>query len=181
MKTSPDGIARICARETFSAHRYWDVSRWSIGYGTEWRDGVPDPCTEEQARVWMGVHLAGDEAAVTRLVTVPLTQCQFDALVSFAYNEGDAALTHSTILARLNAGDYHVAAEAMLSWNKVRSPSGTLVTSAALLERRQGEAAQFLSDAPTDPPPAEAATLPELPRVEPVAEHDDTPPPDDVA
>jgi lysozyme len=180
MKTSPDGIARICARESFSPHRYWDVSRWSIGYGTIWTEGMADPYTQDQACEWMGVHLAGDEAMVNRVVKVPLTQCQFDALVSFSYNEGDGALPKSTTLIKLNAGDYQGAADALLGWNK-EMKGGELVTSSELLERRQEERAQFLSDAKTDPPPAELPTLPELPRVEDVASHSDEPPDDPTA
>lgn len=96
----------------------------------------------------MSVHLAGDEAWVNRLVTVTLTQSQFDALVSFSYNEGDGALAHSSALVKLNSGDYQGAADALLLWDKVEDATGQLVDSMALLRRRQEERAQFLTPDP---------------------------------
>lgn len=156
--TSPDGVARICARESFDPKPYNDPkgsARWSHGYGTECAADAP-PITEDDARAEMAAHLAGDEAAVNRLVKVPLSQHQFDALVSFSYNEGDAALARSTVLLKLNAGDYQGAADHLLDWDKEENAAGELVTSGALLTRRKEERAQFL----TSP---EAETQPELP------------------
>ena len=45
------------------------------------------------------------EEAVTRLITVPLTQHEYDATVSFCYNVGTSALEHSTFRRRINGGD----------------------------------------------------------------------------
>ena len=58
------------------------------------------------------------EAAVHRLVTVPLQQWQYDALVSFCYNVGPGNLQKSTLLKKLNAGDYEGAALEFHKWNK---------------------------------------------------------------
>lgn len=150
MKTSPDGVNRICDRESFSPTPYNDPpgsARWSHGYGTVCAEGS-GPISEDEARSEMSVHLAGDEAWVNRLVTVTLTQSQFDALVSFSYNEGDGALAHSSALVKLNSGDYQGAADALLLWDKVEDATGQLVDSMALLRRRQEERAQFLTPDP---------------------------------
>ena len=71
---------------------------------------------------------------------VELTQGQFDALVSFAYNVGSRALSTSTLLKKLNAGDIKGAADEFLRWNK----SGGKVMP-GLTNRRKAERALFLS------------------------------------
>ena len=84
-------------------------------------------------------EIAKFEDAVTRLVTVPINQNEFDALVSFAYNCGEGALAKSSILRRLNKGDRKGAAQAFHLWNK----GGGRVL-AGLVSRRAREAALFL-------------------------------------
>ena len=62
--------------------------------------------------------MEGFEEAVRRLVKVPLTANQFDALVSFCYNCGEGNLAKSTLLKRVNAGDHDGAATEFHKWNK---------------------------------------------------------------
>jgi lysozyme len=62
--------------------------------------------------------MAGFEAAVRRLVKVPLTPWQFDALVSFCYNCGEGNLAKSTLLKKVNKGDFEGAAQEFHKWNK---------------------------------------------------------------
>lgn len=62
--------------------------------------------------------MKGFEAAVKRLVKVPLTEHQYDALVSFAYNCGEGNLGKSTLLKKVNRGDFDGAAEEFAKWNK---------------------------------------------------------------
>jgi lysozyme len=82
--------------------------------------------------------MIGFEAAVRRLVKVELEQHQFDALVSFAYNCGEGALAGSTLLKKLNAGDFTGATAEFHRWNK-----GGGKVLAGLTRRRASEALLF--------------------------------------
>lgn len=72
--------------------------------------------TAEEAEILLKADLQAAEAAVSRLVHVPLTQGQFDALVSFVFNLGGGRLAASTLLRRLNRKDYDGAAEQFSKW-----------------------------------------------------------------
>ncbi|HWT31557.1 MAG TPA: lysozyme [Propylenella sp.] len=78
------------------------------------------------------------EKAVRRNVTVPLNQSQFDALVSFTYNVGEGNLKSSTLLKKVNAGDFEGAAHEFSKWNK-----GGGKVLAGLVRRRASEALLF--------------------------------------
>ena len=82
--------------------------------------------------------MATYEDVVNSAVKVPLQQYQFDALVSFAYNCGPANLRASTLLRKLNAGDYAGAALEFHKWNK-----GGGVVLKGLVRRRAAEALFF--------------------------------------
>lgn len=102
--------------------------------------------TVEEAEQGLRRELAKHEAIVARLVTVPLTQHQFDALVSFSYNVGK--LGSSTLLKRLNAGDTAGASEQFLAWTKAGGHEQP-----GLVRRRSAERALFLKpDAPEHMP-----------------------------
>ncbi len=83
--------------------------------------------------------LAQCERAVNRLVKVTLTQNQFDALVSFVFNVGSGNLQSSTLLRKLNSGDYKGAADEFLRWNKA---AGKVMN--GLVARRTAEREFFL-------------------------------------
>jgi lysozyme len=74
--------------------------------------------TSEECHAAFLEDMQGFEAAVRRLVHVPLTDYQFDALVSFTYNCGEGNLAKSTLLKRVNAGDHAGAAKEFHKWNK---------------------------------------------------------------
>jgi lysozyme len=78
------------------------------------------------------------EEIVNREVHVPITQGEFDALVSFSYNVGGAALHSSTLLKDLNSADYAGADAQFQAWDR---SAGRVVL--GLLRRRQAEAALF--------------------------------------
>lgn len=91
---------------------------WTIGYGHTKGVKAGDTCTKEQAEAWLLEDCEDAERAVQRLVTVPINQNQFDALVSFTFNLGSGNLTASTLLRKLNSGDYVGAALEFSKWVK---------------------------------------------------------------
>lgn len=146
MQTSDKGIALIKQFEGCNLTAYQDsVGVWTIGYGwTQPVDGKPIRAgmtiKQETAERLLKTGLVSYESDVSRLVKVGLTQWQFDALVSFTYNLGARSLSTSTLLRKLNAGDYAGAADEFLRWNK----AGGKVMS-GLTRRREAERALFLS------------------------------------
>ena len=146
MQTSDKGIALIKQFEGCKLTAYQDsVGVWTIGYGwTHPVDGKPIRAgmtiKQETAERLLKTGLVSYESDVSRLVKVGLTQGQFDALVSFTYNLGARSLLTSTLLRKLNAGDYAGAADEFLRWNKA---GGKVLN--GLTRRREAERALFLS------------------------------------
>ena len=146
MQTSDKGIALIKQFEGCKFTAYQDsVGVWTIGYGwTKPVDGKPIRAgmtiKQETAERLLKTGLVSYENDVSRLVKVGLTQWQFDALVSFTYNLGARSLSTSTLLRKLNAGDYAGAADEFLRWNKA---GGKVLN--GLTRRREAERALFLS------------------------------------
>jgi len=125
---------------------------WTIGYGsTRYHDGKAvkpgDKLASELQAIALFKNTLGQYVnAVNQFVKVLLTQNQFDALVSFTYNEGIGALQKSTLLKHLNTRDYESAANQFLVWNKVTDPTtGKKVVLDALIKRRAKERQLFLS------------------------------------
>lgn len=144
MKTSENGISFIKRREDFRSEAYQDEEgNWTIGYGHT--EGVKpgDTITKQKAEESLRIHIARVENAINRMVTVPLTQDQFDALVSFAYNIGTHAFYNSTLRRLLNLGCYEVVTHEMSNWRFVTLPSGEKVESKGLMQRRALEGTLF--------------------------------------
>ena len=145
MRTSPAGRAFIGRYEGLRLSAYRDAAGiWTIGYGHTAAAGPPAPVarmtiTAAEADQILGRDLARFEAAVARLVTVALSQGEFDALVSFAFNVGEGALARSTLLKKLNGGDRAGAAAEFGRWNKA---GGRVL--AGLTRRRAEERALFV-------------------------------------
>ena len=110
----------------------------TIGYGHTAGVAMGQTITQQQADDYLRRDVRQFERAVARLVTVPLTQGQFDALVSFAFNLGEGALAQSTLLRLLNTGDYAGAAAQFDRWNKA---GGRVLP--GLVRRRAAERALF--------------------------------------
>lgn len=96
----------------------------TIGFGTTTRpDGSPvrmgDRTTPVEALARKSRDITKFEGALKRCVRVPLTQGEYDAYVEHAYNIGPVAFCDSTIVKRLNAGDYKGACDAILMWKRV--------------------------------------------------------------
>ena len=146
MKTSDMGLSLIKSFEGFSAKPYkCPAGVPTIGYGaTYYPDGkrvtmADKPVSEADATAMLRSMLASYEAGVSRYVQVPLTQGQFDALVSFAYNLGLSALKGSTLLRLVNARDYAGAAAQFARWNRA---GGKVLP--GLTRRREAERVMFL-------------------------------------
>lgn len=122
MKVDNEGIDLIGQFEGLRLNAYDDgVGVWTIGWGTTvYPSGVKvkkgDKITLEQAKQYKAYDLARFEKAVNDAVKVPLNQNQFNALVSLAYNIGVSAFADSTLVKRLNDGNYTAAADQFLVW-----------------------------------------------------------------
>lgn len=129
----------IASQESFSPVPYVDADGYSIGYG-HFMGSSPtmDSITQTAAVQLLAQDTATAAQAVNDNVQVPLTQNQYDALVDFAYNAGVGAFKSSTLLRKLNAGDYSGAAAEFKRWIYSR---GVMLN--ALIKRRQKETALF--------------------------------------
>ncbi len=153
MTPSEQGIKLIKSFEGLRLSAYRDVAGvWTIGYGsTRYHDGKPVKpgdklASEQQADALFANTLGQYEDAVNEYVKAPLTQPQFDALVSFTYNEGTGALKESTLLKKLNEKDYPGAADQLLVWDKITNPqTGEKEVCSDLVARRKQERELFLS------------------------------------
>jgi len=148
MKASQKCIDLIEKFEGFSDKPYLcPAGKWTIGFGsTFYEDGTPvkqtdAPITKERAKdIVFTVLYKSFEPFVNNMVTVPINQNQYDALVDFAYNCGVGNLKTSTLMRKLNAGDKAGAADEFLRWNK-----GGGKVLAGLTKRREAERALFLA------------------------------------
>ncbi len=125
---------------------------WTIGYGhTAGVKKTTPVITPLQAETILVDDLDKVGEAVSKLVKVPLGDNQFGALVSFAFNVGKGALASSTLLKKLNAGDYDAVPAQLSRWNKA-TVRGKLVELPGLTRRRVAEGALWLQDADRLPP-----------------------------
>jgi lysozyme len=111
----------IKQQEGFRSRTYLDVAGFpTIGYGHRLihPSSFPDGISEAEAAEILAADVRDAEQAVERLVKVPLTQGQFDALVDFCFNLGSGRLASSTLLKVLNGGRYADAAEQILRWDQ---------------------------------------------------------------
>lgn len=149
MRSSDKLLELIKESEGFSSTPYLCPAKIpTIGYGsTKYPDGrkvslSDNPITKEEATTYLRFDVVDAEKLVTKTVTVPLTQGQFDALVDFVYNLGSGALLGSTLLKVLNNGDYSTASNEFLKWNKARV-DGILKELPGLPKRRKAEQMLF--------------------------------------
>jgi lysozyme len=139
MTTGTKGTALIKFFEGFRASAYYDaVGVPTIGYGTTTGVKMGQTITEAQGEALLQADLRKFEAGVDKLVTVTLTQEQFDALVSFSYNLGLGNFGSSTLLKLVNAGRFDLAKDQFIRWNKA---GGKVLD--GLTKRRQAEATLF--------------------------------------
>jgi lysozyme len=120
MQFSVAGLDLLKRSEGFRLQVYTDACGLpTIGYGHKLRrpGDFPNGITQDEAEQILLCDLDDAEAAVNRLVKVPLTQGQFDALVDFTFNLGSGRLAGSMLLKDLNAKRYDEAAQQLLLWD----------------------------------------------------------------
>jgi lysozyme len=120
MHISPAGLDLIKSSEGLRQCTYNDIAGFrTIGFGHRQNanETYPDGISPRQAETILAADVLTAEAAVARLVKVPLTQGQFDALVDFVFNLGAGRLASSTLLCYLNASKHDAAAWQLLAWD----------------------------------------------------------------
>lgn len=146
-KISSQGIALIKHYEGFRSNAYkCPAGVVTIGYGsTYYKNGdrikITDTITEKEAEILLLDMLSVFEKQVDIITTDEITQCKFDALVSFAYNVGTQALKNSTLLKKVNKNIYDVTIPD--EFNKWVKAGGK--TLAGLVTRRISEGKLYIS------------------------------------
>jgi lysozyme len=137
MNISQAGIDRLELREGKRLQSYKDTRGfWTVGIGHLGPPAGPGvTLTDDQVMALFAADLKPFELAVNEAIKVPITQNQFDACVSLAFNIGARGFTGSTVVHKINTGDIEGAAAAFLMW---RFPP-------ELLGRRIDELHQFLT------------------------------------
>jgi len=119
----------------------------TIGWGHTKRVKMNQTITEAQAEAFFWEDVDWAEATVNKAVKVPVTQQQFDAMVSLAFNIGAKGFSTSSVVRRVNEGDIEGAARAFLLWNKqTNRRTGKKEVLPGLFRRRKHEADYFLSE-----------------------------------
>ena len=137
MKPSQDCIDLVKEFEGFSETAYQcPAGVWTIGYGTTTGVTSGYTVTEQEAEELLMEDLTESSKAVEELVDIPLTQEQYDALVSFVYNVGREAFRQSTLLRLLNANNIAAAALQFSRWNKSNGKVLPGLTRRRLAERQ---------------------------------------------
>lgn len=145
MKTSAAGRAFIEAFEGLSLRAYWDRTGrvFTIGYGHTNAAGPPRVTsgmviTKDVADQILAADLASVEIEVEHYIKVPLTQFQFDPLISFQFNTGWLGKPTCSLTKAVNSGNTQLADEDFMLYDR----SGGEVLP-GLIRRRHGEAVMF--------------------------------------
>jgi len=152
MKTSQAGLDFIAKWEGVILKPYKDVAGLrtiGVGHliqpGENFPDGVA--ITKEQALALLSEDVKKCEEAIAKAIRVPLSQSQFDALISFGFNCGVGVYTTSSACKALNVGDIAGFVVGLLMWDKARI-NGVMTPVAGLTARRRAEAELFKSQQP---------------------------------
>lgn len=130
---TPTGLALVKEFEGFRAKPYKDVGgTTTVGYGQTF------PLSEPLAAALLEASVAEFELGLERLIAVPITPPQWDALVSWAYNVGLTAAKKSTLIKVLNQGKYDAVPHELAKWTRVK---GVVVK--GLKRRRDAEIARW--------------------------------------
>ena len=146
MRTSQAGLDVIKAFEGFRARsEVLPNGRWIIGYGHMRRARAGTRVSETEAEAILREYdLPPVERYVMRCVLAPMSQNEFDALVSLAFNIGPKAFASSDVVASMNGGNRLEAAQAFDHWRRAKI-GGRVQIVDALVRRRAAEKALFLN------------------------------------
>lgn len=139
---SDKGLALVKRFESYSPVAYICPAGYpTIGYGHVVREGEHYTTLDvHQANELLRKDMAIAESAVSRLICVPLTSGQFDALVSFTFNLGSGALQRSTLRRKINREEFEEVPEEFMKW--VRA-GGRILN--GLIARRRAEVDLWLN------------------------------------
>ena len=144
MQTSNKGRDFIKGFEDLCLKAYPDPGTggkpWTIGWGHTKGVKQGERITQEQAEQFLSDDLAVFELTVNSALKRPMTQNQFDAMVSLAFNIGGSAFAGSTLVKKFNAGDDRGAADEFSKW---KNSGGKVMP--GLVKRRAAERETFLS------------------------------------
>lgn len=137
---SDAGLALTRQFEGLRLEAYQDCAGvWTIGYGHTGADVISSKrISEFEAEALLRGDVKTAVACVNRVVTVPIRQNHFDALVDFCFNVGVQAFTRSSLLLTLNRGRFEEAAAEFGKWVHA---AGKVMP--GLAKRRAAEAAMF--------------------------------------
>lgn len=140
LSLSAAALVGIATHEGFVGEAYRDiVGVWTIGFGTTAGVRPGDRIEPVAALQRKLADVQRFEGALRQCVTVPLHQHEYDAYMSLAYNIGPGAFCGSTLVRKLNAGDYAGACREILRWNRA---GGRVVQ--GLVNRRAAEYRQCI-------------------------------------
>jgi len=148
MRISNKGLELIKHEEEFRSKPYLcQAQRPTIGYGsTYYKDGtkvsLSDKAISKEEAIELLEYIVETkfEKLVNSCVKVPLTQEQFDSLISFSYNVGQGNFRNSTLLKKVNSKDFIGASEEFARWKYANGK-----VSNGLVNRRKRERELFLS------------------------------------
>lgn len=142
MRTSHKGIDLIKRFEGLRLKAYkCPAGVWTIGYGHTNNVRPDDIITEQEALELLLIDLKQFEGAINQLVLKTLNQSQYDACISFVFNVGIGNFKKSTLLKKLNAGDFIGASNEFPKWVYAKKKK-----LAGLVRRRQAEKELFLAE-----------------------------------
>lgn len=144
MNLSPDGETFIKGWEQLRLTPYQDsAGKWTVGWGHRLYGAIPSSISEQQAED----YFLGDIDQIADTIdffNLPLSQQQFDALTSFAFNAGTPALKGSTLMKKVKLGDISGAGEEFEKWDH-ETVDGVLKENEGLKKRRIAERDIFLN------------------------------------
>lgn len=147
MRASKKAIELIKSQERFSSIPYYCSSGvLTIGYGTTGDVKQKDVISKEDAEKRIIDHVVSSEQVLSRIIKVPLSQNQFDAIISLVYNIGEGTFMKSNMLVYINNNEFDKAAVefSMFVWGTDPKTKKKIILD-GLVKRRQIEAQIFVN------------------------------------